>query len=151
MLSAVGLCGVIAGPVAIAQASNRSILSSFNAGNGRINQDEKAVASGLIAYNDKHVAGPAIHALRHEVSDLHAFSRALGAQPASNAAGRKAKAEITRGLRLIAKAYGALATDVRRSSQSYPVPKATVEKTLRTGRKGRKSLISGLRLLGRHI
>ncbi len=145
--SALAVCAVLAGPIAGAQASNSTLRTTVASYNARIYKDETAVANGLAAYRG-HNATPLVRALRHEVSDLRRLKGKLSGEAASTAKGATAKGKMVQGLGLIANAYAALATDVKRSSAANPVPRAKVMAAIKTDKKGRAELKSGLTLLG---
>ncbi len=141
-------CGVLAGPIGIAQASNSSIVATFRAANGRLNRDEATASKRLNAYKRDHRAKPLVSALRHEVGDIRALNRKLKGERASTAKGRRGKASITKGLSLIGNAYSQLANEIQRAHAGHPVSQAQFNATVATDRKGRNKLIAGLRLLG---
>jgi hypothetical protein len=144
-LSGAVLCAVLAGPVAIAQASDNDIRTTLNAYAPKIVKDETAVKTGLSEYPKGHPK-PLERALRHEVSDLHALKKALAHESASSAKGRKGKKEIVKGLELIASAYSSLRADVL-AVHGGAVPASQVNAAVATDKKGRKKLIAGLGLL----
>jgi hypothetical protein len=144
--SGVALCALLAGPIAGAQASDSTIITTLNQWGPRIVRDEKAIAKGLTAYTH-HKAKPLEKALGHEVGDLHMLGHALAGESASSATGRKAKGDIVKGLGLIAKAYGALAKDVK-AAHGQGVPVAKVQAAIATDKKGRADLQRGIKLLG---
>jgi hypothetical protein len=146
-LSAVTLCAVLAGPIAGAQASNATIRAAVNTFNAKLLHDEARVLDGLGTYQSKHNATPLISALNHEVTDLHALQVKLAHQSASSVSGRKGKSDIDTGLGLIAKAYKALAVDVK-ASTTAPVSAAKVNAAVKTDKKGRADLTAGAKLLG---
>jgi hypothetical protein len=148
ILVAVGACGVLWGPVGVAQASNASIRAAFVAANPHLNADERAVANAVKAYRRDRRAHPVIAALRHEVRDIRALNRVIKGQVASTRRGRRAKADITKGLALIAGAYAALATDIQKAHAGHPVPASRINATVASDRRGRAKLLAGLRLLG---
>ncbi len=121
IVSAIASCGVLAGPIAVAQASNASIVATFRAANRHINADETAITNKVNAYKRDHKAGPVIAALRHEVRDIRSLNGRLKGERASTRKGARGKADITRGLALIANAYGALATDIAKARAGHPV------------------------------
>jgi hypothetical protein len=133
------------GPVAVAQASDNAIRTTLNHYAPKIVKDETAVEKGLSEY-PKGKSKPLIHALGHEVSDLHALKKRLSHESASSASGRKAKKDIIKGLGLIATAYGALRTDVV-AAAGGPVPASEVKAAVSTDKNGRKKLLAGLHLL----
>ena len=145
VLSGVALCVVLAGPVAVAQASNNTLRATLNSYSGKIVKDENAVKNGLIGYPQGKVR-PLLRALKHEVADLHALKAKLTNESASSARGRKAKKEIINGLGLIANAYGALRGDVQ-AAHGGAVSRAKVNAAVRTDQTGRKKLLAGLQLL----
>jgi hypothetical protein len=145
VLSGVALCAVLAGPIAVAQASDNSLRATLNSFASKIVKDENAVHNGLIGYPQGRVR-PLVRALSHEVSDLHSLKRKLARDSASSAKGAKARADIIKGLGLIASAYGALLKDVR-AAHGGPVPASKVNAAVKTDKKGRKNLLAGLHLL----
>ena len=145
---AIGFCCALAGPVSTAQASNASIVNTFRAGNARLSRDETKSRAALNTYLHTHRARPVIAALRHEVRDMRALARAIRRESASSARGRRGKADITRGLMLIANAYSQLANEIKAAHSGHPVPLSKVNQTVATDRRGRSKLINGLRLLG---
>lgn len=147
LVMAVGACGSLAGPLAAAQASDATLLSTFKAANTKLDRDEVKVGDGFVTYELQNRSGPVIRALRHEVGDIHALTRKLKHESASTANGRKGKADIDAGLGLIAKVYGSLATDIQKAGTT-PLAKSTVEAALKTDKKGRSKLLTGLKLLG---
>jgi precorrin isomerase len=145
VLLGVAICAVLAGPVSFAQASDNTLRATLNSYAPKIVTDESAVKSGLSRYG-KHKVKPLVHALNHEVADLHALKSALAHDSGSSAKGRKAKADIVKGLALIAKAYTALRHDVQ-LAHGGPVPSAKVSAAVHTDLKGRAKLLAGLKLL----
>jgi hypothetical protein len=146
LLSGLALCAVLVGPIAVAQASDNTLRSTINSFAQKIVKDENAVKKGLAGYPHGKVK-PLVHALNHEVGDLHALKRKLSHESGSSANGRKAKADIVKGLGLIATAYGALRKDVQ-AANGGPVPAAQVNAAVKTDKKGRKKYLAGLKLLG---
>jgi hypothetical protein len=146
LLSGVVLCGILGGPLAVAQASDNSIRVTLNHYASKIVKDESAVASGLNGYPKGRVT-PLVHALTHEIGDLHSLKSKLAHESASSAAGAKGKKDIVKGLGLIATAYGALRHDVQ-VANGGPVPASEVKAAVSTDKKGRKKLLAGLKLLG---
>ena len=145
VLSGIALCAVLAGPVAIAQASDNTIRATLNSYAPKIVKDENAVKSGLIGYPHGK-AKTLVRALHHEVGDLRALKRKLAHESPSSARGAKAKRLIVNGLGLIANAYTALRRDIQ-AVHGGPVPKAKVAAAVRTDKKGRAKLVAGLKLL----
>ena len=115
-------CGVLAGPIAVAQASNSSIIATFRGANGRFNRDEATLKQRLSAFA-KHKTGakPVIAALRHEVRDIRPVNRTIKGERASTAKGRRGKAAVTKGLTMIANAYSQLANALQRARAGHPV------------------------------
>jgi hypothetical protein len=147
LLSAAAVtCAALAGPVAGAQASNATIVSTMNAYGNKILHDEAAVLNGAADYQ-KGNAKPLIKALRHEVSDIKTITGKVSPEATSTAAGATGKKDLIAGLDKIAKAYGALATDVSKASSGKPVSNATVKAAVATDKKGRSELKTGLKLL----
>lgn len=148
ILAAIAACTVLAGPIVIAQASNATLLSTFKQYNAAVTRDELAVARGLQQYKPGR-AGPAIHALRHEVGDIHGLIGRLRGQSASTARGRRGKTQIIHGLNLIARAYGTLASDLRKASSGKRVSRSELKATVRSDKQGRRELIAGLKKVSR--
>ncbi|MGO9887234.1 MAG: hypothetical protein ACLP0L_04885 [Solirubrobacteraceae bacterium] len=146
LLSGVALCGILGGPIAVAQASDNSLRATLNSYAPKIVKDENAVRNGLNGYPQGRVK-PLIHALTHEIGDLHSLKSKLAHDSASSAAGAKGKKDIVKGLTLIANAYGALRHDVQ-VANGGPVAAAKVNAAVSTDKKGRKKLLAGLKLLG---
>jgi hypothetical protein len=146
VLSGVALCAVLAGPVAIAQASDNSLRLTLNSYATTIKNDESAVKNGLLVQYPRGHWKVLTRALKHEVSDLHGLNAKLGRERASTSRGAKAKKEIVRGLGLIANAYAALRRDIL-AVQGGAVPRAQVNAAIATDKKGRKKLLAGLHLL----
>jgi len=146
VLSGIALCAVLGGPIAVAQASDNTLRATLNSYSQRIVKDENAVKNGLIGY-PKGKVKPLVRALTREVADLHSLKKKLAHDSASSAKGRKAKADIVKGLGLIATAYGALRHDVQ-VAHGGPVPQSKVNSAVATDKKGRKKLLAGLKLLG---
>ena len=145
VLSGVALCAVLAGPVAIAQASDNTMRATINSYAPKIVKDENAVKTGLMGYPHGKVK-PLVRALNHEVSDLRALKRKLAHESPSSARGTEAKRLIINGLRLIANAYTALRRDIQ-AVHGGAVPRAKVAAAVRTDKKGRAKLLAGLKLL----
>ncbi|MBV9684308.1 MAG: hypothetical protein JO046_21135 [Solirubrobacterales bacterium] len=145
VLSGIALCAVLAGPVAIAQASDNTMRATLNHYAPKIVKDENAVRTGLIGYPQGKVK-PLVRALNHEVGDLRALKRKLAQEQASSARGTKAKRLIIKGLGLIANAYGALRRDIQ-AAHGGAVPRSKVAAAVRTDKKGRAKLLAGLKLL----
>jgi hypothetical protein len=146
LLLGVALCGILAGPIAVASASDNSLRSTLNSYAPKIVKDENAVRNGLNGYPQGRVK-PLVHALSHEIGDLHSLKSKLAHESASSGAGAKGKKDIVKGLTLIANAYGALRNDVK-VANGGPVPAAKVNAAVSTDKKGRKKLLAGLKLLG---
>jgi len=146
LLSGVALCAILGGPIVAAQASDNSLRATLNSFGPKIVKDENAVKKGLQGY-PKGKVRPLTHALKHEVSDLHALKSQLSRESASSSAGAKAKTDIITGLGLIASAYGALRKDVL-AANGGPVPAAKVNAAVNTDKKGRTKFKAGLKLLG---
>ena len=145
VLLGVALCAVLVGPIAVAQASDNTLRATLNNFAPKIVKDENAVKNGLTGYPQGKVK-PLVHALTHEVSDLRSLKRKLAHESASSTKGAKAKADIIKGLGLIASAYGALLKDVK-AAHGGPVPASKVNAAVKTDKKGRKNLLAGLHLL----
>ena len=145
VLSGLALCAVLCGPIAVAQASDNTLRATLNSFAPKIVKDENAVHNGLIGYPQGKVK-PLVRALSHEVSDLHSLKGKLANDSASSAQGATGRADIIKGLGLIAKAYGALLKDVK-AAHGGPVPAAKVNAAVKTDKKGRKNLLAGLHLL----
>jgi hypothetical protein len=145
VLSGVAICAVLAGPISLAEASDNTLRATLNSFAPKIVTDEAAVKSGLSGYG-KHKVKPLVHALNHEVADLHALKSALAHDSGSSAKGCKAKGDIVKGLGLIAKAYTALRHDVQ-VAHGAPVPASKVSAAVQTDLKGRAKLLAGLNLL----
>jgi hypothetical protein len=139
------VCAVLAGPIAVAQASDNDLRVTLNAYAPKIVKDENAVKKGLSEY-PKGKPSPLERALKHEVSDLHKLKKALTHESASSAAGRKGKKDIVKGLGLIASAYGSLRADVL-AVHGGAVPASEVNAAVATDKKGRSKLLKGLHLL----
>lgn len=146
VLSGLALCAVLVGPVSLAQASDNTLRATLNTYAPKIVKDENAVKNGLAGYPQGKVK-PLVHALNHEVSDLHALQHKLASESASSAKGRKAKNDIVKGLSLIASAYTALRKDIQ-SAHGGAVPKSKVNAAVSTDKRGRAKLLAGLKLLG---
>ena len=147
VLSGIALCAVLAGPVAMAQASDNTMRRTLNNYAPKIVKDENAVKTGLVGYPQGKVK-PLVHALNHEVGDLRALKGKLARETPSTSRGTKAKRLIISGLGLIANAYGALRRDIK-VARGGPVPQAKVAVAVRTDKKGRTKLLAGLNLLRR--
>ncbi len=139
------MCACLAGPVAVAQANDNTLRATINQWGPKIVKDETAVENGLAGYPHGKVK-PLVRALNHEVSDLHRLKHKLHSESASSGRGRKGKNDITKGLGLIATAYGALSTDVQQA-HGGPVSAAKVNAAISTDKKGRAKLKKGLALL----
>ena len=135
----------LAGPVAIAQASDSDLRATLNAYSPKIVKDENAVKKGLNEY-PKGKSKPLVRALGHEVSDLHTLKKTLTHESASSSTGVKAKKDIVKGLGLIATAYSALRGDIQ-AAHGGAVPAMQVNKAVATDKKGRTKLLAGLKLL----
>ena len=146
--AAIACCGALAGPVAVAQASDATIANTFATANTKLNNDEGKVASAINAYKSTGRAAPVVKALRHEVGDIRTLNQKIKSESASSATGRTAKADITNGLSMIGNAYATLATDIQKARAGNPVPKSTVNATVNSDKKGRAKVIKGLKLLG---
>jgi len=145
VLSGVALCAILGGPIAVAQASDNTLRATLNSFAPKIVKDENAVRKGLNGYPHGKVK-PLVKALNHEVADLHTLKSKLSHEHASSARGRKGKNDIVNGLALIAKAYGALRSDVQ-TAHGGPVPRSQVTAAVNTDKKGRSKLLAGLHLL----
>jgi hypothetical protein len=145
VLSGVAACAVLAGPVAVAQASNNDIRGTLDAYAPKIVHDENAVKKGISEY-PKGKPRPLERALKQEVSTLHSLKTALRHESASSTKGRKAKKEIVAGLGLIASAYSSLRADIL-AVHGGAVPAAEVDAAVAQDKKGRTKLMAGLRLI----
>jgi hypothetical protein len=145
ILTGLAICVGLAGPIAAAEASDNTIRGTIGSWGPTIVKDETAVEKGLNGYPHGKVK-PLVKALNHEVSDLHKLQKKLHAEHASTSKGRKGKNDITKGLGLIATAYGALSKDVQQA-HGAPVPVAQVNSAVSTDKKGRAQLKKGLGLL----
>jgi hypothetical protein len=143
LVSAVALCAIVGGPIAVAQASDNTLRQTINSFGPKISKDENAVKNGLNGYPKVR---PLTRALKQEVGDLQSFKRKLSHEHASSSAGRTAKTDIVKGLGLIASAYGALRTDVL-AANGAPVPAAQRNSVLNTDKKGIKKYKAGFKLL----
>ena len=144
VLSGVALCAVLAGPIALAQASDNTLRLTLNSYAQKIVKDEAAVKAALQGYPGTR--GKLVRALGHEVTDLRSLKRKLAHESASSARGKRAKSDIVTGLGLIANAYAALRRDVQ-AAHGGPVPISKVSAAQRTDRKGRAKFKAGLKLL----
>ncbi|MBV9605879.1 MAG: hypothetical protein JO027_12250 [Solirubrobacterales bacterium] len=147
LLTGLALCAVLVGGVGVAQASDNTLRLTLNSYSTKIVKDENAVSNGLLVQYPKGHWKVLTRALKHEVGDLQALTGKLKHQSASSSRGRKAKADIVKGLSLIAEAYGALRKDVL-AVHGGAVPASTVNAAIATDKKGRKKLKTGLKLLG---
>jgi hypothetical protein len=147
----VAAIGALAGPISAVQASNASIVATFRGANARLNADEAAVARAVTAYRRNHRSRRVIAALRHEVRDIRRVNRKIKRQRASTRKGRRGKADVTKGLSLIANAYATLANDIRKARAGHPVPQSRINATVASDERGRAKLLTGLRLLGARI
>lgn len=146
VLTAMAACVVLAGPVAVAQASDTKIIGTLNVYGPKIKHDELAIQAGINAYRKGKVR-PLIRALNHEVGDLHALNKKLKHERASSGRGRKAKKDLVRGFGLIAAAYTALRQDVQ-AAHGGSVPVAEVKAAQHTRNRGHAKVVAGLKLLG---
>jgi hypothetical protein len=137
--------GALAGPVAIAQASDNDLRNTLNQYSPKIVRDENAVKHGLSEY-PKGKSRPLTRALKREVADLHALKGALKNESGSSRKGKKAKKDIVKGLGLIASAYTALRNDVL-AAHGGAVPASEVNTAVATDQRGRTKLLAGLNLL----
>jgi hypothetical protein len=147
VLSGVALCVVLAGPVAMAQATDNTLRLTLNSYATKISNDERAVKNGLAQYPKGHWK-VLTRALKHEVGDLDALKSKLAHERASSRRGAKAKRQIMTGLGLIASAYSALRQDIL-AVHGGAVPAAKVNAAIATDKKGIKKLKAGLKLLQR--
>jgi hypothetical protein len=137
--------GALAGPVAIAQASDNDLRNTLNQYSPKIVRDENAVKRGLSEY-PKGKSRPLTRALKREVTDLHALKGLLKHESGSSRKGKKAKKDIVKGLGLIASAYTALRNDVL-AAHGGAVPASEVNAAVATDKRGRTKLLAGLGLL----
>lgn len=140
------LCAVLAGPIAAAQASDNDIRSTLNQYGPKIVKDENAVKKGIHVDYPQGKWHALVHALKHEISDLHALNKALKSETASSATGAMGKKDVIKGLGLIASAYGALDQDIL-AVHGGGVPASKVDAAVATDTKGIKKLRAGLHLL----
>ncbi len=145
VLSGVALSAILGGPLAVAQASDNSLRTTLNRYAPKIVKDENAVSAGINGYPQGKVT-PLVHALNHEVSDLHKLKSKLAHESASSARGAEAKSDIVKGYGLIAKAYVSFRKAVQ-AADGGPVPSAPVNAAVKTRNKGRSKLLAGLKLL----
>jgi hypothetical protein len=148
LLSSIAACAILAGPVAGAQASDSTIRGTIDAYNGRIANDEARILETAATYDKTRDATPLINALHHEVRDLRALRGKLARESGSSARGRRGRADVVKGLGLIATGYSALAKDVSAASASKPVTNGELEAARAADRKGHNLVITGLKLLG---
>jgi hypothetical protein len=146
VLSGVALCAVLAGPIAVAHASDNTLRVTLNNYATKIVNDERAVKNGVEVQYPRGHWKVLTRALKHEVGDLRSLRNKLKRERASSARGRKAKREIVTGLTLIANAYAALRRDVL-AVHGGAVPASQVNAAIATDKKGRKKLKAGLKLL----
>ncbi len=137
----------LAGPVAVAQASDAAIRATIGAYNSRVANDEARIVSAANAYDRNHRPAPLVGALTHEVGDLRALRAKLGRESGSTARGRRGKDDVVRGLGLIASGYSALAGDVRAASAQRPVTATEVNAARAADRRGHNLVVAGLKLL----
>jgi hypothetical protein len=147
-LSVLVSCAVLAGPMVGAQASDTTIRETIIAWNSRINRDEAAVLRGLATFETNHQnTGPVIKAMAHEENDLHKLTAKLDRESASTVRGRRGKADVTAGLRLIAKSYGDLVHIYQAMGSANPVLPAKILATMTLVKKGRAKFDAGIKLL----
>lgn len=144
--SGIAACALLAGPVAGAQASNRTIITTFNHWASIIKHDDVASTNAVGPYAHHHKVKPLVTALNHEVADLHAFQHALSGESASTGKGHKAKRKIVTGLGLIARAYGTLAREVK-AAQPNLISSADAQAAVSTVKRGKADLNAGRKLL----
>jgi hypothetical protein len=149
--AAIAACFVLAGPISVARASDASIAGTFARASARLNRDEAAVAKAVKRYRRNGRVRPVLAVLRHEVRDIRGVRRAINRQSASTRKGRRGKADVISGLSLIASAYSALVTDIRKAHAGHPVPASRLRVTVARDRRGRAKLLTGLRLLGLRV
>ena len=146
VLWGVALSAVLVGPVAVAHATDNTLRVTLNNYATKIGNDERAVKNGVLVQYPRGHWKVLTRALKHEVGDLRALKAKLARDRASTARGAKAKREIVSGLSLIASAYAALRRDILAVSGGA-VPASKVNAAIATDKKGRKKLLSGLKLL----
>lgn len=149
LLSAIAACGVLAGPVSAALASDSTIRATIDADNARIGGDEAGIVRAASAYDRNHRSAPLIAALNREVRDLRALQARLARQSGSTARGRRGKQDVVTGLGLIAAGYAGLARDVRAASAHMPVTAGEVRAARAADRRGHNRVVAGLKLLSK--
>ncbi len=143
-LSGAVVCAVLAGPIAVAQASDNDIRTTLNFYGPKIKKDEGAIKKGLKEYRTS--SRPLTRALKHEVSDLHALNKALSHESASSAKGRKAKKEFIEGFGLIASAYSTLRADIL-AVHGGGISTSEYDAVMTTDTKGRHKVHVALKLI----
>lgn len=146
VLLGVAVCAVLGGPVAVAQASDTTIINTLIAYGPKIKHDEHAIKVGLQEY-PKGKVRPLVRALTHEVGDLHVLANQLAHERPSSAKGRKAKKDLVNGYRLVATAYTELRNAVRAAHGGAVSPSA-VNAAIATRNKGHAKVLAGFKLLG---
>jgi hypothetical protein len=145
-MAGVAGCALLGGPVAVAQASDNTIKATLNHYAPKIQHEENAIKSGIAGYPKGRVR-PLVRALNNEVGTLHKLNFKLRHERASSPTGRKAKADIVTGLKLIAAAYTALRNDVL-AAHGGAVPASQVNFAVHKDKRGRTKLLAGIKLLG---
>jgi len=138
------MCAVLAGPIAVAHASDNDILATLNAYGPKIKKDESAIKKGLNEYQKS--SRPLTRALKHEVSDLRALNKALRHESASSAKVRKAKKDFIEGFGLIASAYSSLRAEIL-AVHGGAISASEFDAVRATDTKGRHKVNAGLKLI----
>jgi hypothetical protein len=146
LLSALLACGAIIGPVATAQASDATIRATLKSAHPTMQKDQVKVQDGIAIYEKRHSSTALIKALNRQATDLHALQGKLSGQSASSTKGAKGKADIVKGLGLVAKSDTGLAKALR-AAHGKPVPRSQLTTAVATAKKGNRDLAAGMKLL----
>ncbi len=143
LLALTAACALLAGPVAIASASNDSIINTYNRYGAAFGRDQTAVNTAEAKLTATGNSKPLQRALARASAEADRFANALGSQSADTSRFRVARAAIVSGLHGISSADGAFSEEIKRRT----VTKASVARFNREINDANKKLRRGEGLL----
>ncbi|HEX3691252.1 MAG TPA: hypothetical protein VHV28_16240 [Solirubrobacteraceae bacterium] len=133
--------------MAAAQASDATIRSAIKTAVPKIQKSQNKVLKGLTTYQSTHNPTALIKAVKSQNKALNALETKLMSQSGSTANGKKGKADVVKGLRLIVGSNNTLAKELRQSAHHAPVSKAKLKAATAADVKGNRDLNAGTKLL----
>jgi hypothetical protein len=141
------VAGALAGPVAGASASAKSIKAAIKSYNSRVLVAEGHVLSAAGTYETDHVAAPVETAITESSVVIAGLRAAVARQSARKPKVKKAKRLIVRGLGVLIVAYGELKTAFSEKAAEPEAAKVVAAAAEVQVAAGRKQLLAGLKLL----